>query len=280
MKDEAVKEIELDQEELRQLQLIQLEILIELDRICKKHKIDYSIDGGTLLGAVRHGGFIPWDDDIDVIMLRSDYERFYEICKTELDTENFFLQEHRTDPHYRVSFARLLREGTIYIRQGQEKRLHRTGVPIDIFALNNIPDQKASRLFLRFCYFALRKILWSETGKVISKNALLRLWYTLLSWIPERFIFSCYGALSRVKQGGKTELLRHTTVYPNNKSCAYGIPSDLMDTFTSLEFEGHKFMAVSDYDRYLTLLYGDYMELPPLEKRTAHIKLAAFENLG
>ena len=79
------KAYQISNEELKKLQRIELEMLIELDRICRKHQVSYSLDGGTLLGAVRHKGFIPWDDDIDVIMLRPEYEKFRSACERELD---------------------------------------------------------------------------------------------------------------------------------------------------------------------------------------------------
>ena len=89
------KAYQISNEELKKLQRIELEMLIELDRICRKHQVSYSLDGGTLLGAVRHKGFIPWDDDIDVIMLRPEYEKFRSACERELDQTRFFLQDYK-----------------------------------------------------------------------------------------------------------------------------------------------------------------------------------------
>ena len=98
--------IELDATTLRQLQMIQLEMLIEVDRICRKCNIQYNIIAGTLLGAVRHGGYIPWDDDADVALLRSEYEKFRKACKTELDKSRFVFQDHRNTRGYRWGYGK------------------------------------------------------------------------------------------------------------------------------------------------------------------------------
>ena len=265
---------------LRELQVVQLECLVELDRICRKHNIKYSIDGGTLLGAVRHKGFIPWDDDIDTIMLREEYERFFKICETELDKERFFLQEIRTDKYYRVGYTRIRRKNTIYIRAGQEKFKHQTGVPIDVFVLDNVPDTKFLRYIHRALRFCFRKILWSASGKIVSEKFTERFIYAIVSLIPAKFAFWGFNTLAKICNKRPTKLVCHYAMtYPTPQINGFGTPADLMDDFTELEFEGHKFMTVAEYDRYLTLLYGDYMKLPPAEERKSHIHLSAFESV-
>ena len=99
--------VQLSDEMLRHLQLIQLEMLIEVDRICKKCGIKYNMIAGTLLGAVRHGGYIPWDDDADVALLRPEYEKFRTACKTELDKTRFVFQDHRNTRGYRWGYGKL-----------------------------------------------------------------------------------------------------------------------------------------------------------------------------
>ena len=278
VKRSIVAEIEITPEILRQLQQIQLECLIELDRVCRKHEIRYSLDGGTLLGAVRHKGFIPWDDDIDVIMTRAEYEKLFEVCKTELNKDKFFLQEHRTDPYYRVGYPRIKRNNSTYIRAGQEKSKQRGGVHIDVFVLDNMPESWILRRLNRGATYFFRKILWSRTGKDVSTRAAQRAVYHILDLIPAGFAFWGFDMTGKICNRRPATVVRHYAMtYPNPKVNGYGIPAELTDSFTELEFEGRSFKAVAEYDRYLTLLYRDYMVLPPEEKRSAHIHLSAFE---
>lgn len=145
------KALKLTPKELRAVQMIMLEMLIEVDRICRKCGIHYSLGCGTLLGAVREGGFIPWDDDADVIMLRDEYERFCKVCGSELDTERFFLQTWDTDPEYRIGFAKMRRNGTVYVRAGQERMRYRGGVFSSISCRSTMCRTAAADRKSRFC---------------------------------------------------------------------------------------------------------------------------------
>ncbi len=254
---------------LRQLQMTELEMLIEVDRICRKYHIQYSLDGGTLLGAVRHGGFIPWDDDADIIMLRGEYEKFYKVCKKELDTERFFLQDHRTDKQYLWGFAKMRRNNTTFLREGQEHVKCHTGVCIDIFYCDNIPDGYFLRRLHFFCCFCIRKGQYSMVGRKTEKSRFLRAWYFLLSRIPRDFWFRLLDILARITNRKQTRLVRHVT-YPFPKQCCFGMPRKFFDTYMDKDFEGHSFKIFKHYDKYLKMLYGDYMVMPPPEERQVH----------
>ena len=270
---EKIQEYQISATELKKLQKIELEMLIELDRICKKYGISYSLDGGTLLGAVRHKGFIPWDDDVDVIMLREEYVKFRKACKEEMDKKRFFLQDYRTDSYYRWGYAKIRRKGTEYVRLGQETLKQKTGVCIDIFVVDQVPDTWILRRVHHFICFCIRKMLYAPVGSVNASSWLMRKWYGLLNKIPRNFSFWLRDILAYHSNKKRTELISHYTLeYP--RSCRYGLPRKCFDEMMEMEFEGRKFPVFKEYDIYLTMYYGDYMQLPPVEKRKSHLKIS------
>lgn len=256
-------------ETLRQLQLVILEMLLEMNRICQKHNICYSLIGGTLLGAVRHGGFIPWDDDVDTQMSRSEYLRFRQACETELNHEKYFLQDNTTDSEYRWGYARLRRKNSEFVRQGQEHLKMKTGIFLDIFVTDNIPDFYPLRAAHCFYSFILRKVLYSETGAITEKNAVKRWVYKLLRHIPAPFVFARLNALAKFWNRRPTRYLRNLT-FPPPKNGKLGFPSIWYKTHTTLLFEGYSFPVIGGYKEYLAFKYGNYMQLPPPEKRHWH----------
>ncbi len=258
--------IELSPEENRQLQLNELEMIVEVDRICRKNHIKYSLDGGTLLGAIRHKGFIPWDDDADVIFTRHEYAKFYRACKKDLKKDEFFLQEYRTDPHYRWGYAKLRHKGTEYVRSGQEHMKYRTGVCIDLFVVDNVPDGIVPRKIYYWINYCIRKILYSEIGMVNAQTPALRRWYGILNKIPRNCAFRLRNVLAAACNRHPTELVSHL-LYQYPARCKYGMPAVCFDEYIDVEFEGMKFLGLKEYDLYLTTHYGEYMTLPPEEDR-------------
>lgn len=259
--------INLTPEQLRTLQLIELEMLVEVDRICRKNHIQYTLDGGTLLGAVRHKGFIPWDDDADIVMFRHEYARFYHACKSDLDTERFFLQEYRTDPNYRWGYAKLRRKGTEYVRVGQEHMRYKTGVCIDIFPLDYVPDQYILRRIYYGVNYCIRKILYSELGKEAASTELLRIWYRILFKVPRNYVFAVRNRIAAIVNQKPTELVCHTMCPNPGPTCKYGMPAGCYAEYRQYEFEGMLFQGLSDYDNFLSLSYGEYMKFPQMDKR-------------
>ena len=273
------QEYKLSSEELRKLQRIELEMLIEVDRICRKHNIQYSLDGGTLLGAVRHKGFIPWDDDIDVIMLRKEYAKFRRVCKKELDTARFFLQDYKSDPYYRWGWAKIRRENTEHVRLGQEFLKQKTGIFIDIFVADNVPDSFLMRRLHHFLCFFIRKVLYAPLGVRQAGKRRERAVYRILSRIPRDSAFALRDRLAWACNRRDTELISHYTLeYP--KSCRYGLPRRCFEEFIELEFEGHMFQAFKDYEVYLRRHYGDYRKLPTVEERVPHSKISKIDMSG
>lgn len=260
--------IQIDNETLRQIQLIQLEMLQEVDRICKKCNIRYNIIAGTLLGAVRYGGFIPWDDDADVALLREEYEKFRIACETELDATRFYFQDHRNTPGYRWGYGKLRRKDTLFLRKNQEHMPYEQGIFIDIFPLDAVPDNYVSRSFKNFECFCVRKLLWSEVGKIEDKNILKRGCYKLFSFIPEKWIFNYYQGMIQKAGKKETQWVRILTFPTPNKE--WGYRKAWYEESQDTEFEDSIFQGIKEYDVYLSFKFGKYMELPPEEKRKVH----------
>lgn len=260
--------IELDQETLRKLQLDELELLKEVDRICKKCDIHYNIIAGTLLGAVRHGGFIPWDDDADVALLRPEYEKFREACKTELDTSRFYFQDHRNTKGYRWGYGKLRMKNTEFLREHQEHMPYKQGVFIDVFPLDSVPDNYILRSLKNFECFCVRKILWSKVGKVADKNPVKRMIFTALDKIPEKDVFKYYNRIVKAAGRKTTRMVRILTFpTPNDE---WGYLRSWYENSRDIVFEGVTFKGIKDYDSYLSFKFGNYMELPPENQRKVH----------
>ena len=254
--------------ELRQLQLIQLELLCEVDRICKKCNIHYNIIAGTLLGAVRHQGFIPWDDDADVALLRTEYERFREACKTELDHERFYFQDHTNEKGYRWGYGKLRRKKTLFLRENQEDMPYEQGVFIDVFPLDSVPNNKILRSIMNFRCFVLRKAMWAPIGIKSTKNMAVKSIYAFMTKLPYQYIVIRYNKLIAKCKAIDSKYVRILT-YPTPNS-EYAYLRKWYESSEEIWFECQKFTGIRDWNEYLSFKYGDYMKLPEITERKVH----------
>ena len=260
--------IYLDPQNLRQLQLTELELLEEADRVAKKYNISYCIIAGTMLGAVRHSGFIPWDDDVDIAMLRSEYERFRDACQKELDPRKFYFQDHTVTEGYRWGYGKLRRKGSLFLREHQEHMPYEQGIFMDVFPLDPVPESRLGRNLKNLECFLVRKMLWARVGKKADRNPLYRLLYAVMDKIPEKRILEYYDDMIEHSKSCRSSWVR-ILMFPTPND-AYGYLAKWYQGGEDVLFEGKPFPGVKDADEYLRFKFGEYLTLPPAEKRKVH----------
>ena len=255
---------------------IHLELMDEYVKICDKHNLKYYLYGGTLLGAVRHKGFIPWDDDVDIVMHRDDYEKFGELCKAELDTNRYFYQTCFTDDWYPKLFAKIrMNHTSVREMVWDDFKLHK-GVYIDILPLYNFPKSRwhGKRLMKRFQW--LNTICNTEhTG---SLNPIRRFLFKLYKKMPREYNYKCRNRfLDKLKKYSDS-----------NQVCSFGshyrpylrhvMKRSWFSGDQYMEFEGRQYRVPIGWDAYLLHLYGEtYMTLPLEDKRQAEFNFYEVE---
>ena len=260
--------VDLNPEQLKKLHDIELEILLEIDRICRKNHIHYSLTGGTLLGAVRHRGFIPWDDDADISMLRSEYVRFREACKIDLDKDRFYFQDIETTEGYRWGYGKLRRKDSLFLREHQEHMPYEQGLFVDIFPRDGIPDGLVAQRVHTLCCFILRKALWSEIGQKTADTRIQRVVYSALAKLPLEKLKRLYLMLIKWSNSRGRRKVR-ALMFPLPKGVE-GYESIWYRGYKNICFEGHKLMVESSYEKWLSREFGDYMKIPPKDKQKTH----------
>lgn len=252
-------------DKLKQLQETILEIMDVVDKFCRENNISYSLYGGTALGAVRHKGFIPWDDDLDIIMAREDYDKFIELWQKN-PVSGYILQNKDNAETFKESFTKIRKDHTTFLQHDWERGLYHTGIFVDIMPFDRIPNGKLPRLL--FKWRAIKYLLLVKDFSPASSTGLQKVIY--------RFLSLFYPKKSRRKR--RINLLDCLTKYNSDKSlCLYcfngtrGLkriyPCDMIDSLVEVPFDGHMYFCAADMDAFLKLQYGDYMKLPPVEER-------------
>ena len=254
---------------LEELKKIELNILIYIDQVCKNNNLRYYLCGGTLLGALRHKGFIPWDDDIDICMPRPDYDAFIEIIKRN-DRKYKILNSEQENYYY--NFSKVIDSETILIEYNYQP-IEGLGVYVDVFPLEGMPMDEEER---EKHFIALNKI-----RRRINSYALFRpkIRKNLLQYIKSVILYEKNKKVTISKFQKEYEQLTKQyhfdeSEYVYASGGAYGkkdiFRKDFFSGFTEVEFEGRRFWAPKECEAYLKQLYGDYMQLPPVDKRVSN----------
>lgn len=247
---------ELTLEEVKQLQL---DILQVVHNFCESNGICYSLAYGTLIGAIRHKGYIPWDDDIDIMMPRPDYERF--LRTFDGYHPDLSIQDVYKDESYYYTFAKVYNNKTKYIMFGYEG-----GVYIDIFPIDGLPNKESLHEFLQQKK-KLASDLWrtAKTYKYEEENKIL----VFLKYCVKRIIFpSRKKMLAEMREfAQRWSFSNHPLASTDNNSGKLILPKEYFTETIMLSFEKYEFCCIKEYDAFLKLVYGDYMTPPPENQR-------------
>ncbi len=251
------------------LQQIEFDILKELDNICKTNGIKYYLAYGTALGAVRHKGFIPWDDDIDVVMLRDDYDKFCKLAPEEIPDDLFF-QTVYSNIEYPFSFAKLRKKNTAYVEEGQQQLKIQQGIFIDIFPLDYIPNKKNKQVVQRI----YAEMLWILMARNRGKTGLKKIFVNLLNLgctTDKAYLDKIARLEKHIKCPDKERSTKVALMTYGGRAKYAKQYFDISGFGTVyMDFEGQQFPVMSGYDEFLKISYGDYMCIPPKEKRVQH----------
>lgn len=264
--------IPVDTEKLKQ---IQIQILDTVHEFCEKHGIKYWLDSGTLLGAVRHKGYIPWDDDIDLGMLRPDFDKFMKTFNEENEKYKAYCYENNKDFPY--AYGKVMDTDTVLYEAGNKNA--KTHINIDVFVYDNAPvdDKELQRMYEKrdkYNKYNLAKFAHTKPSGNLLRRAAVRGFRLLIKPLSKGYFVKKIVKNSKKYSGVKTELVGNFTGYLSKFKCEKSI----FDTMINMEFEGKIYNAPSGYDTWLTLAYGNYMQLPPEEKRISHHTFEAYIN--
>ena len=261
-----------------ELKKIQIEILNRVADFCDKNSIKYWIDCGTLLGAVRHQGYIPWDDDVDVGMLREDYDKFSQLFNTCNDRYQFICYENH--PDFYLPHGKVCDTSTVLYEPDEEG--YKLSVNIDIFVYDNVPDDDAEVVKMFDRRDKLRRLYQVRNEHISLKGNIVKGLLKFARKVVYRVLYPGKDIVNRVIG----EMIQNSKKYVNVKTMRVGnftsfsrtvCDKRVFNSFIELSFEGRKYKAPAGYDEWLRSFYGEYMQLPPANKRISHHSFKAFK---
>ena len=251
---------------LEQLKKKETDMLKEFISICEKLNLKYYLAYGTLIGAIRHKGFIPWDDDIDVVMPRKDYEIFLEKAQALLP-EHLFLQHSGTEPDYMMSFAKIRNSNTTFMQISDRKFKINHGVFIDIIPLDFCPDDEKEyqKILQKKKRYDFRINNYLDYGTTKNINTKIKIYIYKILYPSLKFLKKRREKLYKsISHGNKF------TVFCFSKPWLNTAPVEWFGEGVEVDFEGLKAIVPKGYHEWNTQLYGDYMQLPPLSEQVPH----------
>lgn len=255
-----------NEETLKEVKKTELNILSTVDDFCRKNNIKYSLAYGTLLGAVRHKGFIPWDDDIDIWMTRKNYNRFIRIWKQN-PVQGYILQNTDLEEDFSQNFTKIRKDNTAFIQTEEEKTMnYHKGIFIDIFPLDRVA-KTPSKIAVQKFYAMLTMLFYRKYAPPTEKGLKKYISKFFLKIVPKSKYENARKHFENryLSLGGDVDCSWLSNSTYRDLSIYYD--SDMMDDYTFLQFEGRNFMSVSNWDHALKMQYGDYMQLPPEKDR-------------
>ena len=255
----------MDNETLKELQACELEILTVVDAFCKKHEIRYSLYAGTALGAVRHGGFIPWDDDVDIAMLRTEFDKFCRAWEKE-PVEGYYLDSILTNKYCSTCHAKVRKDGTVFLSSGEVPQKAHNGIWVDVFPIDIIPDDVTIQkekyrkgteiILLTRPNYKSRHDMW--------KKKIMR---TFMRCIPMKIrngrIMKDHQWLVDHMHDMEIKGYSYHSMSTIQNIPRYAFQKEMFETYTTIGFCDKSFAIVSAYDEMLKETFGDYMQLPP-----------------
>lgn len=267
---------------MAEIQTESLEILKKIDAICNECNFRYFLAYGTLIGAVRHNGFIPWDDDIDIWMPRSDYDSFIQYCEKNKDSiRPFVLMSQYNNDKYPFGISRLV--DTRFLLDVKNEISYGLGLFVDIYPLDGAGDtekeyqerkKRASR-YSSLCFLASRVSLEKGTTKELKKKILKIPAYIYAKAKGTRYFLKKLEEISKERDYETCDYIGCVVWGTDGVKAIF--PKEWFQSWISHEFNGSYFRIPKDYDDVLKRLYGDYMKLPPAEKRVGHHYYVAYE---